>query len=185
MNPNPYAPPQAPVADVAEIPDAGADAPPFFPVSRLKLLVMFFSTLGLYQMYWPYKNWKMVRLRTDEKNIMPFWRAFFGVFFFYSLLDRVKKHDPESTAAQMAAGGLAAAWIIPNLLWKLPDPYWLICLASIFVLLPVQGFINELNRKVAPGHEPNSRFSAWNWVGVVLGIPLMIMTLWGAFLPPQ
>lgn len=83
MNPNPYAPPQAPVADVAEIPDAGADAPPFFPVSRLKLLVMFFSTLGLYQMYWLYKNWKMVRLRTDEKNIMPFWRAFFGVFFFY------------------------------------------------------------------------------------------------------
>jgi hypothetical protein len=179
---NPYAPPLAPVADVPATPDASAGAPAFFPVSQIKLVVMSFSTLGLYQFYWLYKNWKMVRLRTDE-DIMPFWRAFFGVLFFYSLLDRIKKHDPEAPSARMEAGGLAAAWIILTLLWKLPDPYWLIGFVGIFVLIPVQGLVNQLNHKVAPGHNPNSRFSGWNWLTAVLGIPFFMLAVWGAFLP--
>ena len=49
--------------------------PAFFAVSPLKLIVMSTATLGIYELYWFYKNWKLIKQRT-ESNIMPFWRAF-------------------------------------------------------------------------------------------------------------
>lgn len=50
--------------------------PVLFPVSPLKLVVMSTVTLGIYEIYWFYKNWKLVKQQTD-RDIMPFWRAFF------------------------------------------------------------------------------------------------------------
>ena len=183
MSANPYAPPQSEVADVAAI-ATPAGMPVFFPVSQTKLLVLSFCTLGLYEVYWFYQQWKLVRDRTGERMV-PAMRAIFAVFFVYQLFDKVRKHDPESSAASLSAGPLAAAWIVLALLWKLPDPYWLLTFLGIFVLLPVQGAMNAVNRRADPKHDPNTRFSAWNWVAVGLGGPFFLLAVVGAFLPPQ
>ena len=180
---NPYAPPQTVVADVPE--DTGeAGEPAFFPVSRTKLIVLTFCTLGIYEYYWLYKNWKLVRNRTGER-IMPFWRAFFAVFFCYSLFDRVRKYRPDLPASQIAAGPLAIAWIVLTVLHKLPDPYWLVTFGAAFVLLPVQSAIDAINRDVAPGHDPNARFTAWNWVAVILGGPFFLFAVYATFYLPD
>ena len=179
---NPYAPPQSTVVDVAADVDAGTL--PFFPVSRLKLVVLSFCTFGFYQIYWFYMNWRSVRDNAKEK-VLPFWRALFAVLFCYSLFDRVRKHSPETPSSKLPAGPLAAAWIIPTVLWRLPDPYWLITFLGIFALVPVQTAINTVNRSVAPDHDPNSRFTGWNWLGVVLGGPFFLLGVYGTFLPPQ
>lgn len=184
MSSNPFAPPQSAVADVFAPPPSSADAPVFFPVSRTKLLVLSFCTLGLYQYYWFYKNWRGIRDRTNE-DISPFWRAFFAIFFCYQLFDRVRRHDPASPASGLNAGALAAAWIILTLLWKLPDPYGLLVFFAIFALLPVQAAMNAVNHKAAPNHNPNTRFSAWNWVAVALGGPFFLLAVYGTFLPPR
>jgi hypothetical protein len=52
--------------------------PIFFPVSPLKLVVMSTVTFGIYELYWFYQNWKLVKHRT-RRDIMPFWRAFLRV----------------------------------------------------------------------------------------------------------
>jgi hypothetical protein len=182
MSSNPYAPPQAAVADIAAAPASTGAAPVFFAVSTTKLLVLSFCTLGLYQYFWFYKNWRIVRDRSGE-SISPFWRTFFAVFFCYQLFDRVRKHDPDSPAADLSAGALAAAWIIPTILWRLPDPYWLIVFAAIFALLPVQAAMNAVNRKAVPDHDPNTRFSIWNWVAVALGGPFFLLAVYGTFMP--
>lgn len=185
MTPNPYAPPQSAVADVVPHPNPGGGAPVFFPVSRTKLLVLSFCTLGLYQYYWFYKNWTLVRARTNE-SILPFWRALFAVFFCYQLFDRVRKEDSESTASDLSAGALAAAWISPMILWKIPDPYWLVVFfMAIFALLPVQAAMNAVNHNKAPNHEPNTRFSVLNWIAIALGGPFFLLALYGMFFPAQ
>ena len=54
--------------------------PMFFPVSRLKLLVMSLVTFGLYEVFWFYKNWQLFKAAT-VRDISPFWRTVFsGVF---------------------------------------------------------------------------------------------------------
>jgi hypothetical protein len=158
--------------------------PAFFAASPVKVAVMSLCTLGLYQFYWFYMHWRQVRARTQE-SISPFWRAFFAVFWCYQLFHRIRTHNPTSPAASLAAGPLAVAWIVPHLVWNLPNPYGLLGFLSIFALLPVQAAANAVNMELAPTHVPNSRFTAWNWAGVVLGGPLLLLALLGSLLSPQ
>lgn len=172
------------MADVSPTIVEGANTPAFFPASETKVVVLSFCTLGLYQYYWFYKNWRMVRDQTHE-NIFPFWRAFFTVFFCYSLFKHIREHSACLPASSLAAGPLAAVWIVLTLLWKLPDPYWVVSFLPILVLVPVQRAINGINAVVAPAHEPNSRFSVWNWIAVVIGGPFFLLAVYGTFLPPE
>ena len=71
-------------------PPMPAGQPIFFPVSSLKLVVMCIVTFGIYEVYWFYKNWKLIKQRTAS-DIMPFWRAFFAVLFCYSCFKRIEE----------------------------------------------------------------------------------------------
>jgi hypothetical protein len=185
MNPNPYAAPNAHVADVPAPDDPAAAVPtPFFAVSRTKLLVLSVCTMGLYTYYWIYMNWKSVRRRT-RKYFSPIRRTVFAQFFCYPLFNRIRKFSPEVPGSRFAAGPLAAAWIVLTLVPIIPGPLGLLGLFAPVALLPVQAASNAVNQAAAPRHDPNSRFSAWNWVGVAVGGPLLLVVIVGAFLPTR
>ncbi len=181
MTTNSYASPQGTTANVVKRPTSVNSSPVFFPVSETKLLVLSLCTFGLYQYYWFYKNWKIIRNRTHT-DIYPFWRAFFAVLFCYSLFDRIRKYDLESPTTNLNVGALATAWIVATLLWKLPDAQGLVSFAAVFALLPIQMVANAANRIAAPNHDPNARFSIWNWITVALGGPLVLLGVSRAFL---
>lgn len=157
--------------------------PLFFAVSPVKLAIMATVTFGLYELYWFYKNWKLVKQRT-KNNIMPFWRAFFGIIwcypFFGEVGDAIKSRG---LSFPTSPGFLAAGWIILSLMWRLPNPYWLVSFLAPLALVPVQNTINQLNAAVAPDHDPNSRFSGWNIAGIVIGGIFFVIAFFGAFLP--
>jgi hypothetical protein len=153
----------------------------FFPVSPLKLVVMSTVTFGLYEVYWFYQNWKLIKQRTGL-NIMPFWRAVFGVLFCYPFFREVEDAAASRKISFPASPGLlAVAWIILALTSRLPVPYWLICWLTPLVLIPVQDTVNRLNAVIVPGHDPNSRFSGWNIAGVLIGGILFVFSMIGAF----
>lgn len=179
MQDNPYAPPTAKVTD-AEPATQSRSEPAFFPTSVVKMLVLSFGTLGLYQYYWFYKNWQCYKQRTQE-NILPAARAFFAVVFCYALFQKINDRAASTGASSFPAGLLAAAWIVSSLLWKLPDPYWLVIYLAVFALLPVQLKVNDINAKIAPDHDRNTRFTAWNWAAVIIGLPMFALVLMGAF----
>jgi hypothetical protein len=159
--------------------------PLFFPVSRLKLIIMSIVTFGIYELYWFYKNWKLIKQRTGD-NIMPFWRAFFGVIFCYSCFKEIKEvAKTQNVTFPSTPGLLATIWIVFTITWRLPDPYWLVCLSAPLVLLPIQKTINNLNAVVAPNHNPNSRFSAWNIVGIIFGVIWLLLAFVGTFFPQK
>jgi len=183
MSANPYAPPSAAVEDLSAAQASSNVETPWFAVSVIKLLVMSFCTLTLYQLYWLYQHWVQVK-RRDDPSIVPAARAFFGVFFYYSLVSRIRTSEDKLTGAgRLAAGAVATAWIISSLCWRAPDPYWLLGMISLFLNLPVQAAANRVNAVVAPGHNPNSRFTLWNWLIVVPGGIFWILAMIGAFLP--
>ena len=159
-------------------------APVFFPVSLVKLVVLSVCTLGLYEIYWFYKNWYFVK-RREKSDIIPAARSIFAFFFCYALFRRVSDSAAKTNGNRPPAGALAAGWIVTTLLWRLPDPYWLVSFAAVLFMLPIQSAINSINAKEAPDHDRNGRFSAWNIAGVVIGGLFVILGVIGTFLPAE
>jgi len=153
--------------------------PLFFSVSPAKLIVLSTCTFCLYQIYWFYKNWQLVKHR-ENGNLSPAARSIFGVFFCYPLFRIVRALAIADSIPAPQAGVLAASWIVGGLLSRLPDPYWRVGFLSVLLLLPIQTAMNALNLKHAPDHDRNSRFSAWNIVGVVIGGLLFLICVYGA-----
>lgn len=181
MSANPYAPPTAAVDDVR--PEESAAQPPFFAVSLTKLLIMSVCTLSLYELYWFYRNWKCIKAR-ERTNISPAPRAIFAYFYCYQCFSRIRDYDVEKTnRSNLAAGALAAGWIVTTLLWKLPDPYWWFSELAVFFLLPVQARVNQLNAEANPAHDRNARLRGWNWLAVVLGGALVLLAMVGTLMP--
>jgi hypothetical protein len=181
MSTNPYAPPSATVAD---IPDTASTVEPiFFPVSVLKLGVLSTCTLGLYQVYWFYQHWRRLKER-EGYQCNPALRAIFSVFYCYPLFGRIRESGGKlGVAGSLVAGPLATAWILTSLTHRLPEPYWLVTYLSVLFLLPAQAYANRVNEAVTPGHDPNARFSAWNWIAVVIGGGFFVLILIGSFMP--
>lgn len=171
----------------ADRPGAGAAAAraprtaslPFFPVSITKLVLMSCFTLGIYEAYWIYRNWQHIRDR-EGLRISPFWRAFVPFFYCYPIFRRVRDFPSDAADRALPAGPLALGWIVTSPLAWLPDPYgWLCFVASILCLVPVQHAANRINRAEQPDHDPNSRFTIANLVGMLLGGALIALVYSG------
>ena len=179
---NPYAPPSAPVADVEDnrLPD---NSNPLFAVGTSKAFVMSLVTVGFYQVYWFYRHWSLIRGR-DRSDIMPVMRAIFAIFFVFQLFKRFREDGATyGVPDSFAAGALATAYILLQFTSRLPDPWWLIYLASCGVIAVAQQYANKVNVAAAPEHERNESYSGWNWVGIVLGGLCLMLVMVGLFVP--
>jgi uncharacterized membrane protein YbjE (DUF340 family) len=173
-----------PSADTEIAKPAYFSIPIYFPVSVIKLLVLSICTLGLYELYWFYKNWQSVKQR-EQSNIMPVWRTIFALFFCYALLRRVRDDAKKINTIDLAAGPLAIGFMITSVLWRLPDPFSLVSLLAVLFLLPVQRAANRINAEQAPLHKPNAHFSAWNIVTIIIGGIILILSVMGMLFPPE
>jgi hypothetical protein len=174
---NPYAAPTAAVSDAAQ---AGGQAV-FFPVSLLKLSLMSLGTLGLYHIYWFYKNWKCVQ-QNDGENVNAPIRAFFYAFTAYPLFTRIRAHaERAQVPARLQAGMHAVTLFLFIMASRLPDPWWLAGLGAFLPLLPVQSAANEINRKLAPQADRNTRFSGWNVAAFILAGIVLVLGMIGTF----
>jgi len=110
--------------------------PQFLALSPAKFIAMSLCTFGIYEAYWSYKNWKVIK-DCDKSEILPFWRAVFYPLWHYSLLTELNK-TLESRALSSAGyrGLLTASVLILNATWRLPDPYWLVSNLMFLGFLP-------------------------------------------------
>jgi hypothetical protein len=168
-------------ASAAAIPSASPSNPIYFPVSLTKFVVMHFCTVGMYQLYWFYENWKLI-LEREQSDASPFWKTFFMFIYCYTLFEKVRSSAAAlKIAHSISVQILATGWILLSTLWILPDPYGLVALLSIVFLIPVQQAANRVNESLVPGHDRNERFTALNMVAVVIGGLVLVSVVIGAF----
>lgn len=152
--------------------------PLFFPVSVRKLVLMSIFTLGLYELYWLFKNWQLIKDR-ERSGIIPALRAIFGVFFCYGLFRRIREQQltlwPQNSAID--ARGLAAGWIFCSILGNFPTPIDLISFASVFFLIPIQKAVNAINRHAVANIPENDEITVANVMFVVLAMVLFYFYL--------
>jgi hypothetical protein len=176
---NPYAAPSARVADVAT---PASDAAPLFAVGLSKLALMSVCTLGLYQFFWFYRQWKAIRERTGQPLSAGI-RAFFYTLTSYYLFRAIAEQGRAAgVEVSLGAGWLAILVFVLSSMWRLPDPYSLIGFLSFVPLLLVQATVNDINRKLAPDADPNTRLRGWNIVALVLGGVVFILAVIGLLL---
>jgi len=170
----------------------------FFPVSEGKLITLYILSLGLYGVYWFYKNWKLQQPLMDKK-IYPVWRAIFSIFFTHALFRRIneqatdleKKHqfnantlatffvativashilDRLSTHSTMFEGMISSTVIITSLV--------LLCL-SAFPMVKVQATVNRINGDML-GYL-NHKYSLGNYALIIFGVLLWLLIAMGLF----
>jgi len=142
-------------------------------ISPLRLALMNIFTLNLYSSYWFYKNWKYVKDR-DGLDISPFWRCIFSPLFCHSLFKQIR-NDAEMNKIKKATFNdvaLAIGWVVLMVtvnallyLNKIVEPWpnaaiVRLCIDfSLFLfLLPVQGYINQVNESL----DPKPTFCRWS-----------------------
>src|ERR1051325_8184837 len=126
--------------------DLAQPTPLFLYVPVARLIWLSILSMGIYEAYWMYRNWRYVKER-DQLRIRPFWRGLFSVFFCHSLFRRIYE-DTEARAVYMpvfSPSTLATNWIIlillGNALSRVPVAGVVILAAfvpSFLCLLPVQ-----------------------------------------------
>ena len=82
-----------------------------------------------------------------------------------------------------STGVLGGLYFVLLLLWRLPDPWWLISIFSFLPIIPVIQTVVALHDAVAGSRDRNTRFSGLNIVGLVLGAIWVLLVLIGLFMP--
>lgn len=172
----------------------------FFVVSRRKLMVLYLATVGMYSIYWFYKQWEAYKEGSDFDSaagkIWPVMRALFPYFFLFSLLRRLKEEGHEhQEMVQWKSAPTAAALTAMLVISKILDraSYRSIGspvtdILSLLILLPLLAYFLSLQDKINlvcndPEGEGNARFTAANYGWIALGAVFWLLIFIGLALP--
>ncbi len=155
----------------------------YFSVSPWKLVVMSVCTLGLYQAWWFFSNWILVKVRQDLE-VFPIWRFIFSFIYCYPLFKiAYELTNRTSPYTLILLGFMTAAWIIVSLFDYLADPYSIYSVFSVIFLTPVQIAMNKVNDSVSPDHDRNREFSGLNRTGIIAGGLFVAIMMFEAIFP--
>ncbi len=154
----------------------------FFTTSTTKLVLMSIATFGFYELYWFYKNW--VAIKNAGKKCNPLLRAFFTPLFAYSCFKHIKESmNQHKVFSIFPVGLLAISYIILEVIWRLPDPYWLVSFLTFLPLIRANNAALAVNKAQSPDFVNNNRFSIWNILMIVVGGTLFVFGMIGTIFP--
>tara|TARA_Y100001963_G_scaffold137017_1_gene200279 strand:+ start:345 stop:965 length:621 start_codon:yes stop_codon:yes gene_type:complete len=179
---------RAPEADVTAL-EREAEGPLFYVVSPAKFTLLFWITMGVYDLYWQYKNWYLYREARGEGGL-PVLRALFSIFFAPPLFHRMAK---EAREAGVEGGAppttLAVVYVVFTLASNLSGfsnapgaAGVMVQLLGLGTLLPLWWTLLQCQKRVnaTVGDKTgraNHRLTWANWIWIVLGGLLWLVTL--------
>lgn len=192
MDINPYAAPSS---------EALSEAQPtrqrFYVVAPVKFFILFFATLGIYQIYWHCKNWAILK-RSRKSDEWPVMRGIFSVFFTHSHFREIDKElimnrNKYSWNAELCATVIVVVIIGDRIISRLSaksedfllwDAISLIAIPVVaYFLFQAQKAVNEACSD--PKGRTNANYTVANilWIGLgslfylLMGLGLVVMML--------
>ncbi|MDD4309845.1 MAG: GYF domain-containing protein [Candidatus Cloacimonetes bacterium] len=146
--------------------------PIFYNYPAKKLLKMQILTLGMFEFYWFYKQWRYLSAHSHGRRPSVVIALFSYILFAYEILSQIEKHRELNSVMRpyWSARQLALLWyFLPAILLILPlrsMPVIYAVLSGIlavflpsWLLYPVQRYINEVNEKLGrPESTPSFGF---------------------------
>lgn len=192
---NLYAPPRARIADPQT--EAEIRPMPFYVVSTTKVLVLSIATFGMYTLYWFWRHWKLHKI--DRKlDIWPVPRAVFSIFFAHSLNSEIDHRITRNGARHRWSPGFWATLYVVAVIGsrianRLPETAISVqaaVLASMVAVFAITASLFHAQRAANiacddPQALSNNRFTAANWVWIVLGSLFWLLMGLGLMLPEE
>ncbi len=161
----------------------------FYIVSKKKFFILYIGTLGWYEIYWFYKNWKLYKNSSDA-DIWPLPRAMFYIFFVHSLFRLIKeKIIDNSSSFQWSQGSNATVFVILSIISRVFDRLAMepigssvaICL-SLIMLLPMSFSLYQAQAAVNCSCDDiegssNNKISRVNYFWLAIGACLWINSI--------
>lgn len=179
---------QAPASEIIT-PESDTSGLALYVVAPWKFNLLFWSTLGLYELYWNFQNWQNQK-DTRQEKVRPVWRALFSVFFFASLLKTINSEN-EGKAKPLPVATMATLYILSYLISTISDraaanmeTFGALDLISL-ALLPVTWAVlfkaqKAINLSQGDEHgQLNNRLTLANGIWILLGISLWALILLG------
>jgi len=141
----------------------------YYPVSSLKFFILSVLTLGLYHVFWFYKNWEYVKNR-EHSTIMPWGRALFYTLWYYPLYSSIERDSKFSeTSLKTTKNGvflsLGILFFITSFVSNTESIYSYIALfLTIIVVLPLVERINAFTSHDNETYLFNSRWRPRHFV---------------------
>lgn len=149
---------------------------PYYAVPRDKLVIMSVCSLGLYVLYWLYRNWMCVKYREGTK-IRPLWRAYFSVLYFYPLARRLRRlMKAEGLSHGIYPLAFLGVYIFGYLLSYDES---LMFVLSYIVVVPIYA-MNEAVRGLNARHGLNcgdDEFSFWDRIWLLGGTTTLVLAI--------
>lgn len=186
MEDNLYAPPASNVVDPA--PSAAGAA--FYVVAPYKFCLLFFATLGVYQLYWFYMQWARYRRHSGE-TLWAVPRTIFAIFYTHALAGRIHKTLRErGDRYDWSPGGTATLYVLAQIASTVFDRFSarmnspVADLISIAMLIPIGLSLLRLQQAAnrASGDaqgDGNRALSPVNYIWLMLGALLWLVLLGG------
>jgi len=147
----------------------------YFTPKTSKLIIMSILTFGIYEAYWFYKNWKVIKENTNE-NMMPFFRAFFFVIWAYLFFDTVKREAIKNQIKTNISSGLYAfIYFVLIAISSLADYYLFISLLSVLILVPINNLLFENNKNASNTYKEKEKFTIWNWILITVFLSFLFL----------
>lgn len=168
----------------------------FQVVSMQKFTLLFFSTLGLYCLYWLYRNWMTYEQETGRK-VFRLGRTLFAVFFIHQLFAHIDQNNrktdspfrwsPDAKAWIFIGAGileLIMAYIANWNQWQ--GPFFSLVSLLITRLVYFYSLYTAqlvINRSAGdPYGSSNQKLSSGNQVAIIAGLYLWFNLLYGVYL---
>jgi hypothetical protein len=149
----------------------------YYPVSLLKFAVLSIATLGLYHVYWFYKQWAYIRAR-DDNAVMPVIRAVFFPFWFYALFrdlraDSIKRFGYTHLPGAFMIVLLLLVYLALSILQVGDEAVSMLGYLDFLCFLPFVNYIQFINRNDAAAMNHNSRFRPRHFI--LLGGAILVL----------
>lgn len=165
----------------------------FYVVSIQKFLVLFAVTLGIYSVYWFYKNWAQYKI-VHNGSMWPVMRGIFSIFFAHSLFRVVNQRiEEKSKEYSWQHSSLATIYVVCSIVSNISDrlsmknigtPFTdflglLMIAATGYALYKAQYAINLACDD--PDGTTNLAYTPANFVWIVIGAILWFLVFLGIF----
>ena len=148
----------------------------YYAPPTLKIAALSLATLGLYPVYWFWRNWRAIKRETGGDQ-WPWARGWFSPlwsFLCFSDLRDVAANRRRTLA--IAPGLLGVAYFLLYVASRLPDPMWLVALFTFVPLLPVNSLLRRYHRDEGMDTRALDRFGVWHILAVVVGGLFLLLT---------
>ncbi len=164
-----------------------------YVVSPKKFTILFLSTMGLYGIYWSYKNWSLYKSSSDS-NIWPIARAFFDIFFIHLLCSKItfqtqlESEQKESSAVKWSATKYVILVIISRVFDHLanknigvPYSYFVSIILVPFTYQALYSIQLKINQHMEDESGSSNGDLSWvNYLWIVVGVIFWLLIILGA-----